>query len=962
MMTPEEVYKALGSSHNGLTIEEARYRLQKYGRNAIKTKPRSPLLYQFASQFANLFAILLIVAAILAYVGRLPELAIAIAIIVVVNGVIGFSQEYAASRIAEALEARVPTYARVIRSGMELRLPSEEVTIGDLMLLEPGDRIGADARLVEAYNLSVNNEAITGEALPQPRDFRPVSTKALTHAPNVVFLGTSVASGFGKAIVYAIGKDTQFGKVATITQEVKAAKSPLEREIDHAARLIAVIAVAVGLAFVALALGVGIGLAAAILFGIGIVVALVPEGLPATLSVSLSAISRRLVKRNVLIKKLSAAETLGSTTVICTDKTGTLTKGQMTVTDIWVNEKEIKVSGVGFVPEGEFYWCGESKEYEEVLRKIWSKGVIDGEIEKIFDKCAKRMTPDEIKKNVFPLLEIGTLANTAVLVAPSGKEKRWSVIGSPTEGALLTVAQKAKYDVSEAAKAEPRKYIFPFERTRKMMSTAHLLDGKLVLFTKGAPDAVLERSSSILIEGKERPIDDKIREEIMNVTNLYADRALRTLAFAYRKFPSDLDIEKMKLEEIERGLVFVGIVGMLDPPRDEARYAIAEARRAGIRIVMITGDFSRTAYAIARRIGLTECAAYETMCFRRELISDGELDTMPSEELDKILRSSDIIFSRANPLHKLRIVNELRKQGEVVAVTGDGVNDAPALKSANVGIAMGITGTDVAREAADVILLDDNFASIVAGVEEGRAVFRNIRKFTTYIISSNWAELIPFILFVLFPVPLLLPIVLVLLVDLGSDVFPAIALGLEPPEKRYMQMPPRPLSERLLKSSILARTFVQGLALTLVSLAPAFLVLYLGGWRIGESLSTASLLYRQASSTAYIGIIIGQAFNLIAMRSSTATVYEKGISGNPLIPYAFLWYALVALFVVFLPPSQAILNTAVPPPIAWLAMFALGPVVWLTDTAWKIIIGARAEALEPRRMGVPAKMAWLDDY
>ena len=944
-LSDKEVFELLKTSPNGISNEEARIRLETYGKNQIKTKQRSRRIKQFLYQFTNLFAVLLIVASILAYIGQLPELAFAIAMIVLVNGMIGFSQEYVASRIAEALESRVPTYARVIRSGLEIKIPSEEVTIGDLLLLESGERISADARIVESYNLYVNNEAITGESLPQPRDFRPAKTTMLTHSPNIVFLGTNVASGFGKAVVYAIGEETQFGKVARITREVETAKSPLEKEINHAARLIAIIAITIGLIFAVLAFGIGIGFASAILFGIGIVVALVPEGLPATLSVSLSAISRGLVKRNVLIKKLSAAETLGSTTVICTDKTGTLTKGEMTVTDIWVNRKEIKVSGVGFIPEGEYFWCDNSEE------------------------CKRRLSKEELEKNVYLLLEIGTLASTAVLVAPKDENKRWTVIGSPTEGALLTAAQKAKFNVSEVAKKKPRREIFPFDRTRKMMSTVHEVDGNLVLYVKGAPDVLLSRSRWLFLDGKEIPLDEDLRNEIMDTTNSFAERALRTLGFAYRRLGSSgtgssRNLESMRLEDLENELVFVGIVGLLDPPREEARYSIEQAKRAGIRVIMITGDFSRTAYAIARKIGLTECSEYEKMLSRRELIPDGQLDKMNRKELGEVLKGSNIIFSRASPYHKLRIVNELRAQGEIVAVTGDGVNDAPALRSADVGIAMGIAGTDVAREASDVILLDDNFASIISGVEQGRAVFRNIRKFTSYIISSNWPELIPFILYILFPVPLLLPIILVLLVDLGADVFPAIVLGLEPPEKRFMEMPPRPLNERLLKPTILLRTFIQGMAITIVSLVPAFFVLYQGGWVFGEELAVDSMLYKQASTTAYVGIIVGQAFNLLALRSSTSTVYEKGISGNPLIPYAFIWYIGVVIIVVFLPISQSVLNTAVPPISAWLGMFALAPIVWITDTSWKLLGGARAEIGVPKGIPSPIKTNanWLDDY
>jgi magnesium-transporting ATPase (P-type) len=922
-MEVDGVFSTFDTSMNGLIFSEAKRRQARFGPNTIQSRSGFPLLKQFVRQFTNLFAVLLVVASVLAYLGRMPQLSIAIIMIVIINGVIGFIQELVGSRIAKALSSRLPSNARIIREGSEIQLPTEQVTIGDLLLLQPGDRIPADARIIESHNLSVNNDSVTGEALPQPRDHHPIKDIPLFHASNVVFQGTTVSSGFGMAVVYSIGKDTELGKMAKVTHETRSRKSPLELEINMAAKLIAVIATIIGALFGIFTLGMGEGWVSAFVFGIGVVVALVPEGLIAVVSVSLFTIARRLARKNVLVKRLSASEALGSTTVICTDKTGTLTKGEMTVQYMWVNGHRIKVSGVGYIPTGDFYWDGNSIE------------------------CGKdeKLDPSEVQENLSLLLKIGTLANTSVLVGPKKKEKRWAVLGSPTEGAILTLAQKAHMNVSALAQGNPRRTIFPFDRSRKMMSTIHSTPEGAMLFLKGAPDVVLHRSTKIRIDGNEVPIDEGHKKEIMDLTEWYADRALRTLAVAYR--PVDGDAGEMTQDEVEHDLVFIGVMAMLDPPRDDVRDAIKVARNAGVRIVMITGDFSRTAFAIAKSVGLTDCPDHDKMVCQGGIIVDTQLDAMSDPEVKKILAREDPIFSRISPLQKLRIVRLLQEMGEIVAVTGDGVNDAPALKRADVGIAMGLTGTDVAREAADIVLLQDNFATIVEGIEYGRSVFRNLRKVITFIFSSNFAELMPFIFFIIFPVPLLLPVILVLCVDLGADLIPCFSLGVEPPEKKYMKMPPRKRTEHLLDLSLLGRAFIQGMAITVVSAVSAFYVLQHGGWHWGDEISVHSVLYLEACTATFAGIMVGQAYNLLAMRSTTMIFFQKGMKGNKFILPAYISIIVAFLLIIYVPFANDILGTRPFPVETWIIMFALGPLVLLTDTVFKMIRKALSRRSAP---------------
>lgn len=911
----------LGTGPGGLSDGEAAERQRRYGKNLIESaRKRSPVL-AFLSNFTHLMAILLWVAGAIAFVAGLPELGCAVWLVNIINGVFSFWQEHRASQATEALKKMLPAYANVIRGGREQKVLAEDLVPGDIMLLAEGDRISADARVIASSDLQVNQSTLNGESNPSRKTSDAVPEDGLTPAeiPNLVFAGTSVSEGNGRAVVLRIGMATEFGKIANLTQNMEEVRSPLQRDLDRLTKQVTVFAMCMGLAFFSLSLFVvHEPFAQSFIFALGMVVAFIPEGLLPTVTLSLAMAVQRMSRRNALVKKLDSVEALGSTSVICTDKTGTLTQNEMTVNHLWTASREYEVTGVGYAPEG----------------RIESEG------------AAYRAVDDP---DLELLLEGGLLCGNARLRAPEEEGRRYEVYGDPTEACLIVSAQKGGIDPAELERRMPRVKELPFESRRKRMTTVHALeepvDGAMrVAFTKGAPNEVVRLADRVRVGGRVVPMTDGMRERIMAANDAYAADGLRVLAVAYRALGADAAGEGVPAslsaytpDVIERHLTFVGLEAMMDPPRPEVAAAVAECRRAGIRIVMITGDYGLTAASIARRIGIVEGDDLS-------VISGFELSKMGDEELRAKL-SGQVVFARMAPEQKLRVVNALQEMGEIVAVTGDGVNDAPALKKADIGVAMGVAGTDVAKEAADMILTDDNFASIVAAIEEGRAVYSNIRKFLLYILNSNAPEAVPNAVYLLSggAVPLPLTTMQILTIDLGTDMLPALGLGTEPPEATVMDQPPRDPNERLLNRRVLVKAFLwYGLMGSAAAMVGYFLVNLLNGWPAVPLAGEGDPVYIQATTMTLAGIVFAQIGQVMNCRTERTSVFKIGLLSNRQIVVGIVFEVALIVFLTVFPPLQGVFHTA---PLGWqdyVFLCCIPPVVIAIEEARKAWLRRRA--------------------
>lgn len=890
----EQVYGALDSAPRGLSADEAQRRLRRYGANRIQEAPRTPLILRFLANLYQPFALLLWVSAGLAFISGSSELGWAIIVVIFLNAGFSFWQEYQAERAVEALIRLFPVRARVLREGEPREVLAEELVPGDILLLEAGDRISADARVIEAFDLRVDNAPLTGESYPLPRTADQVPANQLTpvESPNLVFAGTTAVSGRGRAVVYATGMRTEFGRIAGAAQALREQASPLQREVRLSAYLIAVLAVVAGLLFFVVGAWLGrLGLRESMVFAIGMIVANVPEGLLPTLTLALAVGVRRLAARNAIVKRLSAVEALGGVTVICTDKTGTLTQNEMTVRAAWLDGEVLAVTGVGYAPVGEFQSDGRT--------------------------VAPPATGD-----LRLLLRAAGLCNNARLLPPVRAGQRWEIVGDPTEAALLVAAAKGGLDLEAESRATPRVFELPFDPGRKRMTTIHRAGDRLVAYMKGAPDQVLARCSRSQQRQRMVELWDGPRQTILTANDAFAAEALRVLAVACRDLPPRADYRDA--DQVEQDFTFLGLLAMQDPPRPEVAGAIATCGRAGIRVIMITGDYGLTAVAIARRIGL--------VAGRPRIVTGVELDRMSDREIQQALAATEVVFARVSPEHKLRIASILQVMGERVAMTGDGVNDAPALKKADVGVAMGITGTDVAKESATIILADDNFATIVSAVEQGRVVFENIRKFIVYIFAHLGPEAVPFIAFALFGVPLAINAMQILAIDVGTETFPALALGVEPPEPGAMERPPRARTERLVNRPLLLRAYLFfGVIEAALVMASFFWVLTRGGWTFGTALPTADPLYLEASTMAFLAIVATQVGTVFAARTERESLFRVGLFSNPWVLWGVLFEILVTAAIIYLPPLQAIFGTAPLGPIEWVVAATFGPVVFLAD-------------------------------
>jgi P-type Ca2+ transporter type 2C len=896
-----EVFEALETSADGLTQAEAETRLALYEQNVLSQQKKQPVWEKLLHELIRPPALVLLLVGLVALFAQDAILALIIWSIIIVNTGFSFWREHRAEQAIEKLRAILPSFAHVVREGAESYIPSSELVPGDVLVLAEGDNIAADARVIEEYGLRTNNATLTGEAIPSRKTADASHQPGISELdrPNLIFAGTSVASGTGRAVVVATGMSTQFGRIAHLTQSIAEEPTPFQKELHHLSKFTAWVAAGIG-AVVAVVGYFSLGFAPkeVILLSLGIVIAIIPEGLVATLTLSLAAAVQRLAQKGVLTKKLSTVEKLGQVSVICTDKSGTLTQNQMTVRDIWVAGHRVKVTGVGYEPAGDFV--------PNPTGRAWEKDLLS-------------------------LLEVASCCNNSRLNPPSVEHPGWTSLGDQTEAALKVAAMKDGIYEEAANRILPRIHELPFDARRKRMTTIHREVNREIAFIKGSPREVLQLCTKILKYGQVIPLTQSTRVEILAANDVYARGALRVLALARRELPPRTGM--YTAEGVEQDLTFLGLMAMMDPPRPQVEKAVQTCREANIRIVMITGDYGLTAESLARRVGM--------LTAKNSLILTGaELDELSDIALRELL-DQEVLFARMAPEHKLRLVSAFQARGDVVAVTGDGVNDAPALRKADVGISMGIIGTDVAKEAADIILTQDDFGAITTAIEEGRGIYDNIRKFITYIFSSNIPEIMPFILKASFPLlPLALIVRQILAIDLGTDMFPALALGMERPEPDVMKQPPRPRTQPLLDRGVLWRAFWLGMIEATLCFAEFVAVYLFAGHvhRIGLAFLTPvsglvdfrlSLTFEQtvllASTVYFAGLVISQVGNALACRSDRARGSSIGWLSNKYLWIGILLEIAGILAIIYI-PFLANLFKVVPLP-AWmwilLAMNAL---------------------------------------
>jgi magnesium-transporting ATPase (P-type) len=906
-VSPEAALHVLRSKREGLSPDEAAARLKTIGPNELPRTHGPGLVRQLLDQLVHFFALMLWAAAGLAVVGGMPQLAVAIAVVVVVNGVFSFAQEYRAERAVHALSALLPETAVVRRAGRKLTIPAAELVPGDVVLLREGDRISADARVIRSSGLKVDMSTLTGESKPVERSAAPLP--AIRGDPldssNVVFAGTFVTSGSGLAVVAATAGATRLGGISRLTGQVVRRPTPLRVQLDRAVYLIAGLAVLTGVAFFGVATALGMPAHDGFLFSVGVIVALVPEGLLPTLSLSLAMSATRMARRGALVRRLESVETLGSTTVICTDKTGTLTTNQMTARSIVLPHAAgpYTATGTGYDPSGTLV----TTEGRPLSPEAWA--------------------------------EVRRLLHTAALCGDARVDEdhdRWKCVGDPTEGALLVLARKGGVERHDAQRTAPRVREFPFESARQRMSTVHILpSGAYEVLTKGSPEAVLPLCRVARLDGPSIPLTEGEVRDILAQVDALAEQGLRVLAMARREITGVLP---ETAAEAEADMEFLGLVGMADPVRPEVPEAIARCRKAGIRVVMITGDHPATALWVARDAGLDADRA----------ILGAELPDS-ADKLAELLGAQHIVLARVAPEDKLRIARALQARGDVVAMTGDGVNDAPALRQADIGIAMGKSGTDVAREAADIVLIDDNFAHIVEAVQEGRVAFDNIRRFLTYHLTDNVAELAPFVVWALSAgtIPLMISVLQVLALDIGTDLLPAVALGGEKPERAVMARPPRRRTARLLDRAVLGRAFgflgpveaVLSMALLPLGAAAFF------GWP-GQPLPSGGEPKAILSTMVFAAIVVMQMANAFECRSNPASLFSIGPFSNRLLVGAVCVEAVALVAFVYLPPIQSALGQAPLGPTQW-ALVLVTPWIFLgAEELRKAVVRVRAAARE----------------
>jgi Ca2+-transporting ATPase len=871
-----EVLSTLNSNRRGLTPAEASRRLAEFGPNELKEEKKTSVWSLVAEQFKSVLIIILLAAVVISVGlgiisykpgGGLPEEitdAIVIFAIVVACVVLGVIEGYRSEKALAALKKMAALTATVVRDGEDMEIPAREIVPGDMVVLTTGDRIPADLRLIEAFNLRTEEASLTGESTPVEKTTPPIqgTEVAIGDRRNMTYSGTAVAYGRGKGVAVATGMQTEFGKIAAMLQEVEEEETPLEKNLNKVGKwlgyaCLGVVAIVVALVLIRTLISTGAITGGVILqmfiWGVSLAVAAVPEALPAVVVISLSIGVQKMIKRHALVRRLAAVETLGCTTVICSDKTGTLTQDQMTVRQIYAGGRLINVSGVGYEPKGEFHLDG--------------KGI-----------DVSRDTP------IQTLVRINTLCNDTRLVAVDGV---WDIKGDPTEGALVVVGAKAGLLQEEANTKFPRIDEIPFSSERKRMTTFHNTPEGKVAYSKGAPEIILDSCSHILTDSKEKPLTEKDKAQVLSTATQMAGDALRVLGMAYKRLP---EIPARK-EDSETGMVFVGLVGMIDPPREEVTGAIKLCEKAGIKSVMITGDHKLTATAVAKELGILK---------KGVALTGAELDKLSDEEFEREVEDIEV-YARVSPSHKLRVIEALHKKGEIVAMTGDGVNDAPALKKADIGVAMGITGTDVSKEAAAMVLTDDNFASIVAAVEEGRGIFQNIEKYLTYLLSCNVGEVLIMFIAGLMGMPVPLVAIHLLWVNLTTDGLPALALGVDPHDPDIMDQPPRNP-----KSSIFSKRMLTIIGTTGAVMVATMISMFI--WKMtsegGSWKDLNNPLLPEARTMVLCTMVLFELFRTFASRSQVHSFFKVGPLSNKWLIYADLSSVALLFCVLYIPGLQ----------------------------------------------------------
>ncbi|TXT59035.1 MAG: Calcium-transporting ATPase [Promethearchaeota archaeon] len=889
----EELYDKLDTSNEGLTNSEAQQRIEKYGKNELAAKEKTKWYMIFLNQFKDLLVLILIVAGLItAFLGIIENdqsviiEVIAITVVIVLNAALGFYQEYSAEQAIEALQSLAKSEVIVLRDGEKIKLNAENLVPGDIVNLEAGNVIPADIRLIKGYEINVDEAILTGESVPVRKDTETLpEDTSLAERKNMLHKGTTITSGSGKGLVIATGLDTELGKIASSLSEIEREETPIQKKLKVLAKQLTLFIVIIAASIFLIQIIV-IGwdqFTELFIFAIGLAVAAVPEGLPAVMTLSLAIGVTRMARKNALIRKLPAVEVLGSSTVICTDKTGTLTKNEMTVKLVWTVEKQYDVSGTGYTNAG------------NIIKKT----------------TAKEVQPD-YREELEALIEIATLANEASIETQE-EGNPYKTFGDPTEVALLILAEKGQTVETIQNKWEVE-YLFPFDSDRKRMSVIakEKESGEYRIMVKGALDILLDKCIKYRDGGDVKTLDSEAKDKVLKISNrLSANFAYRILGFAYRDISNEKAtelLEEKKSNIVEDDLTFIGFVGMIDPPRDTSRPAILRAREAGIQVIMITGDHKETAKAVGNEIAL---------CVGSKALTGKDLDKLSEEELREEVKRTEI-FARVNPSHKLDIINALKYHDEIVVMTGDGVNDAPALKRADIGVAMGITGTDVSKEASDMILVDDNFSNIIDAVSEGRRIYDNIKKFIAYLLSANAGEVLTVLALVLlgliFYQHIFIPILAIqlLYINLVTDTFPALALGVSPPEENIMRREPRDPNEQLLNKNLVVFIILFGV---LNALASIFLFLWSIDFNLAVDIMNMDLA--RPRTIIFAALVIWQSFQCVSV-SQNVTIFSKKTLENKTLLGAIALGIILLLLAIYMPGINLFIRTYPLEPIDWL--------------------------------------------
>lgn len=887
-MSAKEALEALKSSSKGLAREEASRRREEGGANELRTDAAVPKWLLFLSQFRDLLVIVLLVAGVISFVIGSSRDGTVMFVIVLINAVIGFVQEYKAGLILERLRELVKSPAKVWVEGELQEIPQNMLVPGDVIQIEAGDKLPSDVRILEAFNLRTNEFALTGESTSQEKNSTPIHEKVvLADRNNMAYMGTIAATGSARVLVVETGMDTEMGKIANLTTETASVRSPLQEELATLARWLtgAVIVISVILFF--LALWQGFSFFLSMVYALGIAVAAVPQALPAQVTVALSTTSKRLADRRAVVKNLPSVETLGSTTVICTDKTGTLTKNEMTVTKVWFDGQSMQVTGVGYEPKGE-----------------------------IIDSEGRPLSRERIEELEI-MMDAATMASNAEIHAPDEDHPGWYPLGDPTEAALITLSTKLGTRSPKEDEENPELQEFPFDSERKRMSSVRQFEDRLELAMKGATESILQVAKSIYRDGKVVPITEEEKKNIRELADSWSAEALRILAVAFR--PLESSGSDFEMEEVEKDVIFLGLAGMIDPPKEGVKEAIASCHGAKIRIIIMTGDHAITAQAIGREIGLSTNGG-------APVYTGTQIEEMSDEELTEILmKGGSVIFSRVDPEDKLRIVKLLQAQGEVVAVTGDGVNDAPALKRAAIGVAMGRTGTDVAKEAAELILLDDSFPTLVEAVKEGRTIYHNLKKTVLASMTTNVAELVVVLLGLAgvavgnWAIPILA--IQILAIDLLAEVMPLTFLTFDPPAPKVMSLPPRDRKEHIMNLSSSIEVLLFGGLIGALAFANFGFFMSREGLKLTmEMLKSPD--FARASTLSYLTIAFCQFVNIMSRRYEDKSIFNENFFNNRILLGSIGVSIILILFVVYGPFLKGFLSFSGPTFLDW--VYVLG--------------------------------------